>query len=123
TFMGPTTVDGTITTQIPGNAVREGAALTMFLDVSGGTDQEDHDGATDFSNTAKFMSILIADANGGYIPGSENLRIVGENSFNYETITPLTVPTTSADFDEDDDVDGADFLAWQRGFGLTSAQH
>ena len=25
--------------------------------------------------------------------------------------------TTSADFDQDNDVDGADFLAWQRGFG------
>jgi hypothetical protein len=31
---------------------------------------------------------------------------------------PLTV--ISADFDEDDDVDGADFLLWQRGLGLTS---
>lgn len=26
----------------------------------------------------------------------------------------------SADFDQDNDVDGADFLAWQRGFGLTT---
>jgi len=28
----------------------------------------------------------------------------------------------SADFDSDGDVDGADFLAWQRGFGTTNAQ-
>ena len=27
----------------------------------------------------------------------------------------------SADFDADDDVDGGDFLAWQRGFGATGA--
>ena len=26
----------------------------------------------------------------------------------------------SADFDEDDDIDGADLLAWQRGYGMTS---
>ncbi len=26
----------------------------------------------------------------------------------------------AADFDSDDDIDGADFLAWQRGFGITS---
>ena len=26
--------------------------------------------------------------------------------------------TTSADFDQDNDVDGSDFLAWQRGFGI-----
>jgi hypothetical protein len=31
---------------------------------------------------------------------------------------PLT--TISADFDEDDDVDGLDFLLWEAGFGLTS---
>jgi hypothetical protein len=31
----------------------------------------------------------------------------------------LTVPAVdNADFDEDDDVDGADFLIWQRGFGI-----
>ncbi len=27
---------------------------------------------------------------------------------------------TSADFDLDNDVDGSDFLGWQRGFGITS---
>ena len=30
------------------------------------------------------------------------------------------IPET-ADFDEDNDVDGFDFLAWQRGFGMTGA--
>ena len=30
------------------------------------------------------------------------------------------LPPPSADFDEDGDVDGADFLAWQVGFGMTS---
>ncbi|MGI9429135.1 MAG: choice-of-anchor Q domain-containing protein, partial [Bythopirellula sp.] len=33
----------------------------------------------------------------------------------YEAQAPPT-----ADFDQDDDVDGADFLRWQRGFGITS---
>ena len=32
----------------------------------------------------------------------------------------LAAPTADADFDGDADVDGADFLAWQRGFGLQS---
>lgn len=31
----------------------------------------------------------------------------------------LASPLARADFDEDGDVDGADFLAWQRGFGTT----
>jgi hypothetical protein len=30
-------------------------------------------------------------------------------------------PPTSADFDGDDDVDGADFLSWQRGVGLAGS--
>ena len=33
--------------------------------------------------------------------------------------TYLSINTDSADFDTDTDVDGADFLAWQRGFGTT----
>ena len=32
----------------------------------------------------------------------------------------LASPLARADFDEDGDVDGADFLAWQRGFGTTT---
>jgi|GEM_PF-622733 len=31
-----------------------------------------------------------------------------------------TTPDSSGDFDQDDDTDGADFLAWQRGFGINS---
>jgi serine protease inhibitor len=31
-----------------------------------------------------------------------------------------TVPPSNADFDGDGDVDGRDFLAWQRGFGMTT---
>ena len=33
------------------------------------------------------------------------------------------LPNPSADFDLDDDVDGIDFLSWQRGFGITSGAH
>lgn len=34
----------------------------------------------------------------------------------------LATPIYSADFDDDGDVDGRDFLIWQRGFGLTRQQ-
>lgn len=37
---------------------------------------------------------------------------------NFRLITEIT--NDSADFDGDGDVDGADFLAWQRGFGTLS---
>jgi len=41
----------------------------------------------------------------------------------YLTVGPVAYyngGATNADFDGDGDVDGADFLAWQRGFGMTS---
>jgi hypothetical protein len=38
------------------------------------------------------------------------------HSFSY---TPLADPLISADFDGDSDVDGADFLIWQRGLGVS----
>lgn len=37
------------------------------------------------------------------------------------TYTPLPEPVISADFDEDGDIDGRDFLAWQRGFATPNA--
>ncbi|NOY43110.1 MAG: hypothetical protein GXP26_14920 [Planctomycetes bacterium] len=37
------------------------------------------------------------------------------------TFTDLApTPVLTADFDEDSDIDGADFLAWQRGYGISS---
>ncbi len=35
----------------------------------------------------------------------------------FVTATALAVPTLAGDFDGDDDIDGFDFLSWQRGFG------
>lgn len=35
-------------------------------------------------------------------------------------LTPIAMDPDTADFDQDSDRDGADFLAWQRGFGVTS---
>ena len=38
----------------------------------------------------------------------------------FESDLPPALATTAADFDNDNDVDGSDFLAWQRGFGQSS---
>lgn len=39
------------------------------------------------------------------------------------TSTPVAFPLALGDFDSNSQVDGADFLQWQRGFGATSAAH
>lgn len=39
------------------------------------------------------------------------------------TATPVAFPLALGDFNADAQVDGADFLQWQRGFGATSAAH
>ncbi len=41
-------------------------------------------------------------------------------SFQLSPATPLPFDPDSGDFDEDDDVDGSDFLRWQTGFGVPS---
>ena len=45
-------------------------------------------------------------------------------SYQIGVIAPVAAPVSNADFDGDGDVDGKDFLAWQRGFntGTTKAQ-
>lgn len=42
-------------------------------------------------------------------------------NFNSFAQNPIAAPVAgNADFDDDGDIDGRDFLAWQRGFGITS---
>jgi hypothetical protein len=38
---------------------------------------------------------------------------------NIEVTTLTVTPVADADFDGDNDIDGADFLTWQKNFGLT----
>jgi hypothetical protein len=57
----------------------------------------------------QFAGVGVLSANLGS-PGSINLANIAGNQF-------VTVPVPSADFDDDGDVDGRDFLAWQRGDG------
>ena len=57
---------------------------------------------------ASFSRIADGDGNGS--------AVIDIGS--YEVPTPVVIE--SADFDGDDDVDGSDFLAWQRGFGKTT---
>jgi hypothetical protein len=38
-------------------------------------------------------------------------------------LSVVSAPAGSSDFDGEGDVDGADFLAWQRGFGLTGPNY
>ena len=47
--------------------------------------------------------------------GGEQFAIV--NSIPDLGVVSLTVPVITGDFDQDEDVDGDDFLSWQRGFG------
>ena len=62
---------------------------------------------------------VAADANEFDQRGTPFVRVANDRidmgAFESESVV---VPQPSADFDDDDDVDGADFLAWQRGFSI-----
>jgi len=67
-------------------------------------------------------SILTTDQRGQSVPidlpGIVNA--VGSNGSDIGAYE-VQIAVDSADFDNDDDIDGADFLAWQRGFGTPNA--
>jgi glucose/arabinose dehydrogenase len=75
----------------------------------------------------KHVVFPLVDSMGAPVP---NAYVVGieeaaNNDFQdlvyiIRNVAPLPAPT--ADFDTDGDVDGHDFLAWQRGLGLSNAQ-
>ncbi len=65
-----------------------------------------------------------AVAGGGIVPDFDqrgNGRVLDGNNNGIARIDvgAFEFPAPSADFDNDGDVDGRDFLAWQRGFGIT----
>ena len=59
-------------------------------------------------------------------PGTYTLKVSTDSSRDFGLAWRLNTlfDEFSADFDEDDDIDGSDFLAWQRGYGtLLGATH
>jgi hypothetical protein len=60
-------------------------------------------------------------ANGGSIPLGALYNVGGAHDlvFRY-SVVPGLQPPLEADFDSDGDADGADFLQWQRGLGITT---
>jgi hypothetical protein len=88
TFQGPrfgVTDPTVLKIEVPASALIGGVDLSIALTATGGTDDQKIDGTTDFSNTASLMPILIADANGNHIPGTEILRIMGDGGMEYQT--------------------------------------
>ncbi len=63
---------------------------------------------------APYLEFGISD-NGGF--GSFDMDFL---SYKLGVIAPIAAPIENADFDADGDVDGTDFLIWQRGFGIDS---
>lgn len=84
---GPANVNQGLILRLPANAllpfisngIGHPAHFTFGMSIYGGTDMDNIDGTTSFATTAKFDYIYIADANGNYIPGSENIHVVGDN--------------------------------------------
>ncbi len=51
-----------------------------------------------------------------------NVNGTGLARFDYDEVTGLAPALEDPDFDNDNDVDGADFLIWQRNFGIGATQ-
>ena len=55
--------------------------------------------------------------------GGNEITIVGSGNLRALATFSIPVPTISADFDEDLDVDGDDLTKWEMGFGMSPAAH
>jgi len=83
------------------------------------------------STTPDTFQVTLAANNNSVYADEDNPTIdfgisdnAGFGSFDLDFISyqlgvhePLAAPVEDADFDQDGDIDGSDFLAWQRGFG------
>lgn len=87
--------------------------LDLLLEVDGDAASGDHTHGS-FLTASINLSFQLTNIN--VMEGSSQVaaEIEGDSGFPYE------FEETSGDFDQDGDVDGRDFLLWQRGFGITS---
>lgn len=99
------------------NLTRDGAGV---IEIGVGAD------GVDASITYQ-MTTLAAGFNSLRIGGPSGLNSGGAGAVAFDNIylamedTIVEPPVTDPDFDNDDDVDGRDFLIWQRGFGTPDA--
>lgn len=63
-----------------------------------------------------FNSLRIGGPSGLLSAGA---GVTGYDNILLKLVDVVVTPTNNSDFDNDGDVDGADFLVWQRGLGLT----
>lgn len=107
-------VQGAVT--IDGGIMR---AASFNEAVSTGTIEINADGILQFNNAQESVSMVESLITGGVIStsGAEQLvvEVVDVDGTDFTQVSVLSAGLTG-DFDGDDDVDGSDFLAWQRGF-------
>ena len=82
-----------------------------------------HTASTDGGTMPGTIVYTYDDGTNSYTNVEQNLRNTGVFKSGYEmgfVIRGVGRDSFGADFDTDIDVDGADFLTWQRGFGISS---
>jgi hypothetical protein len=80
---------------VPSNYLITGLNLTMTLYATASTTPGSLNSEADFSSTAVLPQLTLADANGNYVPGTEQLRIVGASGFEY-SVAAVPEPATAA---------------------------
>ena len=115
----PSAVDDFLTT-------KAGIAITTGNLVANDTDPNPGDTLFVQSHTLPSHGALFDTGNGSYayLPqsgytGNDSFTYVVSDGVETDTGTVSITITSPGDFDTDGDVDGADFLSWQRGFGST----
>jgi len=119
-FGDPDNVEWTAPTVINGTNYPDGLIFVNEDNSSGEIWMNAPDGSDltligDTIASTESSGILDISALVGYNPG----RILLTSNQGTASLSVLISPM-SADFDEDGDIDGADFLAWQEGLGITS---
>lgn len=58
--------------------------LSLSLSASASTARASETSSADFGETARLGTIVVADADGNYVPGSEDVRLIGESGLLYD---------------------------------------
>ena len=128
TFGDPDNVDWTAPTVLNGKAYPEGLIFVnednsngeIWMNAPDGTDLIRIADTAENSSASETSGILDISALVGYNPGSILLTTNQGTNASISVLINPHAELDNADFDGDGDVDGADFLTWQRNVGTGS---
>lgn len=109
-------IDGVLSVSLLDEFIPDSSDQFTLLQGTASPSNAQSDGHIDFSNVANGGTLVTEDGRGSFTVSYES--VLNDGSLGFSSIVLSNFQLFTGDFDEDGDVDGVDFLTWQRSLGV-----